>query len=372
MDFVSILTLLGITQGLFLGFLLLTINRGNKNANRLFGILMIMFSISISGFEFTRLNLVRYFPYYSAFASAVIFLFGPLFYHYVRALTESDFHFRGVCYFHLLPFILLTVYRIIMLPYYGAEKTEAYTHAAFDVEGAIIMVLQMIHLFIYIYFVKKQLKQHIEKLKNTLSSIDKINLRWVNMGINSFIFIFGLIAVFLLLFVAGIEMNSVFVVTIPVLVSLTIIGLGFFSLQQPIIFPPENEKPKNKKYEKSTLTNERADEHSEELLLIMKEEKPYLEGNLTLQKLADRLTISPHHLSQIINDKIGQNFFDFVNSYRIEEAKKLLTDSRGELLTILAVGEEVGFNSKSSFNNAFKKHTGHTPSEFKQKTLEKK
>ncbi len=259
-----------------------------------------------------------------------------------------------------------------MLPYYGPEKIEAYTRVAFDAEGMIIMTLQMIHLFIYIHFVKKLLKQHVEKLKNTLSSIDKINLRWVNLGINSFVFIFGLIAVFIVLFLTGNDFNRAFIITIPVLVSLTIMGLGFFSLQQPIIFPPENEKPKIKKYEKSTLTDERADEHSGELLLIMNEEKPFLEGNLTLQKLADRLSVSPHHLSQIINDKIGQNFFDFVNSYRIEEAKKLLTDSRGELLTILAVGEEVGFNSKSSFNNAFKKHTGQTPSEFKQKILEKK
>jgi len=103
----------------------------------------------------------------------------------------------------------------------------------------------------------------------------------------------------------------------------------------------------------------------------MTEEKPYFEGDLTLQKLADRLSISPHHLSQIINDKIGQNFFDFINSYRIEEAKKLLLDPRGELLTILAISEETGFNSKSSFNNAFKKYTGQTPSQFKQEMLKK-
>lgn len=372
MDFVSIITLLGIAQGIFLGFLLLAINRGNKTANRLFGILMIMFSISISGFEYSRLDLIKYFPFFGAFASAVIFLFGPLFYYYVRALTETNFHFRRVCYLHLIPFFLLIVYRIIMLPYYGIEKIEVYTRVAFDVEGMIIMTSQMIHLFIYVYFVKQLLKQHVEKLKNTLSSIDKINLRWVNLGINAFIFIFGLIAVFILFFISGNDYSRAFIVTIPVLVSITIMGLGFFSLQQPIIFPPEKEPTQNKKYEKSTLTNEKADEHSTELIQLMKNEKPYLQGDLTLQKLADRLSVSPHHLSQIINDKIGQNFFDFVNNYRIEEAKKLLMDPRGELLTILAIGEEVGFNSKSSFNNAFKKHTGQTPTQFKQGILQKK
>ena len=371
MNFVSVIILLGIAQGVFLGILLLAIDRGNKTANRLLGVLMIMFSISISGFEYARIGFVGGYPFYGAFASTVIFLFGPLFYYYVRALTENDFQLKSRCYLHLIPLITLIIYRLFSVPFYGSEKVNSFMTQSFDVEGTVIIFIQMVHLFIYIYYIKILLRQHLERIKNSLSSIDKINLRWVNLGINAFVFVFGLIACFSILFLAGINLVQIYVVVIPVLVSIIIVGLGFWGLQQPIIFPPEKETPKNKKYEKSSLTDERADEHSEELLLIMTEEKPYFEGDLTLQKLADRLSISPHHLSQIINDKIGQNFFDFINSYRIEEAKKLLLDPRGELLTILAISEETGFNSKSSFNNAFKKYTGQTPSQFKQEMLKK-
>ncbi|MBZ0200905.1 MAG: hypothetical protein K8H86_13625, partial [Ignavibacteriaceae bacterium] len=77
---------------------------------------MIMFSISISGFEYSRLGFIKYFPFFGAFTSAGIFLFGHLFFYYVRASTETDFHFRRDCYLHLLPFIMLIVYRIIILP----------------------------------------------------------------------------------------------------------------------------------------------------------------------------------------------------------------------------------------------------------------
>ena len=92
----------------------------------------------------------------------------------------------------------------------------------------------------------------------------------------------------------------------------------------------------------------------------------YLDGELTLQKLAKALAVSPHHLSQTINEQLNQNFIDFINAYRIEEAKRMLVDPAKKHYSILAVSEEVGFNSKSAFNTAFKKHANMTPSEFRK------
>ncbi|KAB2844021.1 MAG: AraC family transcriptional regulator, partial [Melioribacteraceae bacterium] len=83
----------------------------------------------------------------------------------------------------------------------------------------------------------------------------------------------------------------------------------------------------------------------------------------TIRELAENLNIHPNHLSQIINEKLGQNFFDFINSYRIKEAEKLLLKNGKK--TILEIAFEVGFNSKSTFNAAFKKHTGVTPTAYK-------
>ena len=99
----------------------------------------------------------------------------------------------------------------------------------------------------------------------------------------------------------------------------------------------------------------------------MEREKPYLDANLTLQELAGRVSISLNHLSQLLNERLNQTFFDFVNSYRVQEAKRELCNPAKAHLTILAIAYDVGFNSKSSFNSAFKKHTGITPSEFKRR-----
>jgi AraC-like DNA-binding protein len=95
--------------------------------------------------------------------------------------------------------------------------------------------------------------------------------------------------------------------------------------------------------------------------------RPWLDPDLTLEQLALQLKLRPKLLSQAINEGLGQNFFEFINRYRIEEARRLLTNPADKKITVLEVLYQVGFNSKSSFNTVFKKQTGLTPSEFKKK-----
>jgi AraC-like DNA-binding protein len=105
----------------------------------------------------------------------------------------------------------------------------------------------------------------------------------------------------------------------------------------------------------------------QEVLVYMQNNKPYLEPELTLEDLASKLSLKPRVLSQAINEILGQNYYDFINRYRIEEASRLLTNPKDEKITILEVLYEVGFNSKSSFNTLFKKYKGLTPTEFRNK-----
>ena len=127
----------------------------------------------------------------------------------------------------------------------------------------------------------------------------------------------------------------------------------------------ESDELAGKKYEKSQLTPERSERYLNRLLQFMEEERPFTDGDLTIQKLADKLSIPTPHLSQTINERQGKSFPDFINTYRVEEAKKKLLDPAFKHLSVLGIAEEVGFSSKSSFNSVFKKHTGTTPSEFR-------
>ena len=99
----------------------------------------------------------------------------------------------------------------------------------------------------------------------------------------------------------------------------------------------------------------------------MEEEKPYLNGKLSLKEVAEKTNISTNHLSQVINENLEKNFFDFVNGYRLNLVKQKIKKPSNKKYTILSLAYECGFNSKSSFNSIFKKHEGMTPTEFLNK-----
>ena len=121
-----------------------------------------------------------------------------------------------------------------------------------------------------------------------------------------------------------------------------------------------------KKYEQSTLTAEKAEEHLQRLLRFMEEEKPYLEFELTVGDIARQLSIPQKELSQVINERLNKNFCTFLNEYRLQEAQHLLLQNSRKKLSILDIAFESGFNCKTSFNTLFKKHLHMTPTLFRK------
>ena len=150
--------------------------------------------------------------------------------------------------------------------------------------------------------------------------------------------------------------------------------LGYLGLRQPEIFtrrsrtlPAETGSAASRpKYEKSALDAESAKVLFEELQKVMVEDQPYLDRKLTLSQLAEHLGLTPNYLSQVINQQAESNFFEFINGFRVEAAKKMLSDPSEARKSVLSVALESGFNSKSSFYSAFKYHTGVTPTQYRQ------
>jgi AraC-like DNA-binding protein len=163
---------------------------------------------------------------------------------------------------------------------------------------------------------------------------------------------------------------------------LFLLGVGVFGYQQKGIFStdaleeisnlqfqghlpahPEREF----KYRKSGLQDDESDRILQSLKRLMKTDKLYLDPELTLQDLASGLSTTIHKLSQVINEQFGQNFYDYINTQRVEEVKKRLQDSRYNHLKVIAIAYDCGFNSKSAFYNAFRKATAMTPVEYRNK-----
>ena len=131
---------------------------------------------------------------------------------------------------------------------------------------------------------------------------------------------------------------------------------------------PSSSEVQKQKYEHSNLRTTQKEKYLSKLKAFMMTEKPYQLSELTLAQLAEKVKIPSYHLSQVINEKLNCNFLDFINSYRVEEAKERLMDAKFSHYTIMAVAYEAGFNAKSTFYSVFKKQTGMTPSQFKKQT----
>lgn len=148
------------------------------------------------------------------------------------------------------------------------------------------------------------------------------------------------------------------------ILSLVFLGIlfVFYKKRQLNLDPPPKEK-----YKDSSLTPRKSQVYLHRVMDFMDKEKPYLDPNITLAKLAARLSIPTKQMSQIINEEREQNFKNFLNQYRVEEACKKLLDPKEKDFVLLKIAHEVGFNSKSVFNAAFKKFTGMSPSEYRKK-----
>jgi len=144
--------------------------------------------------------------------------------------------------------------------------------------------------------------------------------------------------------------------------------LIFWGLKRPEILEGMNGEI-DEKTERHIISNEERQQFLTHLEEFMKNEKIYFESSLTISGLAQRVKIPQRTLSFLINNSYQQNFFDFINSYRIEAAKRILSDPSKKKLTILEILYQVGFNSKSVFNTVFKKNTGLTPTDYRKSML---
>jgi AraC-like DNA-binding protein len=242
-----------------------------------------------------------------------------------------------------------------------------------------IILLRSAFLLLYTYFTYQLLQRYNTSIKDKFSNIEKLNLEWLNqVAWLLFIVILCSLLMYMLIFTGQMSFLVSNYITSNLL-TLVIYTIGILGVRQARVFMSvENDSlktfefPHNEtvikataRYEGSTLSPEKARKYLQKLLDNMNQHKPYLNPEISLQMLANQLDIPPHYLSQVINEQLGQNFFDFINSYRIEEVKARLLNPQYTHLTILAIAFDSGFNSKSAFNLAFKNHTGLTPSQYR-------
>jgi AraC-like DNA-binding protein len=221
-----------------------------------------------------------------------------------------------------------------------------------------------------------QIRRHQSRLRDVISyTSQKLTLNWLK--ILSVTFYAGYLVVFIL---GGIDILGGLLQFDPYIMTFVFItffsfAYSFYGIRQPEMFDnnvnsqEENGiigNPGTEKYARSGLRDEQAEEYLTKLLQYMDEEKPYFDGDLTINDLSRKTGIPRHHITEVLNEKHHRNFFSFVNEYRIREVISRISDPKYKHYTILAIAFDAGFNSKSTFNTFFKAYTGKTPSVYRE------
>ncbi|MBD2701914.1 helix-turn-helix domain-containing protein [Spirosoma sp. BT702] len=373
--------------GIFLTPFLLKQAGPQRHQIRYVAAILVLFSLVLFYYVLYWSNYIQYFPFLSRPAVMLFFLFGGLFYLYLKELLHQPVSAR-LQLLHALPYIvgmgihlILTLLRSI----YPASDFQI-AHWFYNVLPWLIMA----HLSLYAIAILR-----ILPLFKSLGEVAKW-ARWTSLCYVGFVLAnWSYYALVQLSFFNrswdyGISFSMVF-----------FIGLvAYLAYVQPTIFqnsqpPPmdsgnqptpigelpfddprrlsldiqESTEPEMR-YRHSGLSSHLANRFARQLQEIMITEKLYHDNELRLDTVAERINISRHHLSQVLNEQLGMNFFEYVNSLRVEEARELLRQFPRQQLNIIEVAYQVGFNNKVSFNKAFKNVTGLTPSEFRRSVQE--
>jgi AraC-like DNA-binding protein len=383
----GILFALVIFQLLFLAFFLLTREKGKRTSNILLGVFFLSIALNLLDVFLLMTGFYFSYPFLAGWGNCLPLLFGPLLYFYTRSVIYKEFHFRNKKWLHFLPFLLFftcTEGYYLFLPS-TVQSTLLHNLSAHHFPKAFAIVSPLILAQFVIYAIlslqlvsiyKKAANQHFSDRRQT-------DMSWLYFTLFFFIGIMLLATLNGLL--AQTAAASYYLLAFNGLIVILLVFINQLllkALRQPNFFSSEAEPDRNiesgipaggsqpRAHPTAPRTQDNPMAGKEKIaaavIQFMQTQKPYLESELTLDQLATQLSLKPKILSQSINEVLGKNFFDFINHYRIEEARRLLTNPKDEKITILEVLYEVGFNSKSSFNTLFKKYTGLTPTEFRR------
>ncbi len=373
MNILNIILIIGFYQTLIFSGIILVRKQKNVPDYFLAGLFLLYGLTLLLGYlEIYNRNHDYPFPFLINTSTPLIFLHGPAIWFYIKSLTTQEFRFKSKYLLHFLPFILISILlflNIYSLP--AAEKVMLERTEAFRDQISFPVIIALVAVFTQGYFIWGLLliRNYRKKIKNYFSEISSIDLTWLRiLLITSVFFYAGTSLLYIIDYVfrvfsyhglqtIGYSYQAVFILV-----------LGYRGYRQGNVFSSHKvsadlEPAQSKAAEEHSITD-KDKIFVQELLAFMEKQRPYLNSDLTLASLAERLGATPDYLSFILNSKLNRNFFDFINHYRVEEFKRICRKEKNQNLTIMGMAWDAGFNSKPTFNRVFKKTTGVTPGEY--------
>ena len=383
----DLLLIFSVFQGILLIIAIPSIQSNNIDANRWLIFSIVISSVAILLYLMSNYQLfVNQFPRLILFSDFIYFLYAPVFYFYlikllfnVRSLPSRWYlHFVPalIQFFAYLPFMLNTDKNFLL----DVMNQKQGIIRLFLISG----VLGFLWNAYYWNLFRKTIKTYRLEFQTNLSYDQNLNylntvliIQFICLCLWAFSFIIAFIGRAFTLDIVSITENSIDITWLAF--SIIPYFLGYFAIHQSETFKAaprtisifddvlETEighglSPSSPKQEDTS--DENLLPYLEKLEAHMAENKPYINPKLTLNELAVQIKLQPHLVSKVINEHLHKNFFDYINSYRIDEFKRMVSDPKNHHLTFLSLAYEVGFNSKTAFNRSFKKITDQTPRDY--------
>ncbi|MDR1161880.1 MAG: helix-turn-helix transcriptional regulator [Tannerellaceae bacterium] len=363
----QLFTLIAAFQALFFGVLVIT-KKNKSMLDKYLSAWLLFLTVNILCISIAQNETIAYSGRFLYPSYVLVGLHGFFLYLCTRSLTSNTFKDFKREHLTVIVYTFVAAAGFIFYNSYPQGTAIITRIVAFSFNALfIILSVRLFH-------------QYKAFLQTNFSTIDTLRFKWMKFLALGLLILLSGALIFVILhefFALQLSLYSLFAVVVLLFVNM----LGFRGIRHSMIFsqivipyhPIQTdeqtltEKGKEKSYANYGLKQEDAVILSRQLKDYMEKEKPYIQMELTLKSLASALDTYPHYLTQVLSITFHQNFYDFINTYRIEEARQRLVDPQFRNLTILAIAYDCGFNSKSTFNRIFKQKTGSTPTEYRNK-----
>jgi len=343
-------------------------NGKRQLSNKIFAGFLLAKALCISNFLSFRLYdyTYSYFPHLFYFGSSFTILWGPLLYLYTKSLLSNENKLKTVELLHFIPFLTHFLYLLVIFHFHNAEYKRDIISSGILFPGnlkSIIYTGIQFSILVYVILAFCLVIRYHKSIKKIFSNIDRINLNWMYFVLFGFFLKWGFDMWYVIPGLAAKWQSAIPLILSRITLFAFINIMIFKVLKHPSIFTGI-ERFDIRKQKRLSLSESLKSQYQNMLETYMKEEKLYMNPDISLKTLSEKTGIPSRSLSEVINSTF-QNFYDFINHYRVKESVRLFSEEPERYKTILEVLYEVGFNNKGSFNNAFKKFTGITPREYK-------
>lgn len=369
----SLLSIIAAAQGVFITTYLVIYAKGNLKANSYFAMILLGLSFQLYDNFMLASKLFEQYPHLVLFSYPFTLAYAPLLFIFIKCITRSESSKYSIDFLHFIPASIHLVYGLVTYHLHtGTFKLNyllnflAYSHTDAATQNSLVLslfnLIIIIQFAIYIIASIVEVKAYKTQSQAVNSFISPKNFKWI---------IYVMVGVLLLFLFSSLNLTFYLSRILPfqglgyvalIILSIYIYYLSFFIINNPEMLA----RQVSLKYESSTLSPMDKEKIQRSLEKCLANEKPYYNSSLTISILAKHLDVQPRFLSQVINEKYHQNFYELINYHRIMEAKALLINKEYNHYSIFGIGLHVGFNSKSSFNSAFRKFTKTTPFSFKK------